>query len=315
MRLEKLTECHLELLMNWLNEPHIKGVYDNGYTNIEDVRKKFLYSKDQRYIAYDNLKPVGYIHSYVFDQSSPFAHKNGKTLGIDLFIGDRDVMRKGCGSRMVFALLDQIQADVERVVVEVDHLNLPSIQFFQKCGFLLLGKEKNLLFFAMNIRRAARALLWNVDKGFLLIEMVSTGHHYKEIDKRRGFTSTQKEGKLPSFWVTPGGKIEVNETLEEALIREIWEEVGIREIQIGDMIAEEHKISVLDHFPTHIINYLFLVHTPDCIINTSFATPYEQKNTLQTKWWSIEEFFLSKVETIPANLAFALEALRVESFP
>lgn len=48
---------------------------------------------------------------------------------------------------------------------------------------------------------------------------------------------TKDDGNVRDYYVTPGGKIEENESREEALRREIKEELGI-EIEIKDLCLE-----------------------------------------------------------------------------
>ncbi|NLD46989.1 MAG: (deoxy)nucleoside triphosphate pyrophosphohydrolase [Clostridiaceae bacterium] len=47
--------------------------------------------------------------------------------------------------------------------------------------------------------------------------------------------------KLPLKWEFPGGKIEKNETHQQALMREIYEELGVR-IRVDDFLADGYSI-------------------------------------------------------------------------
>lgn len=45
-------------------------------------------------------------------------------------------------------------------------------------------------------------------------------------------TKRHKDAHKGGFWELPGGKVEVNETTEEAIIRELFEEIGIEVLQL-----------------------------------------------------------------------------------
>ena len=70
-----------------------------------------------------------------------------------------------------------------------------------------------------------------------------------------------KNKHLGGFYEFPGGKQNVNETLQETVIREIKEELDI-EIRVGNKLGEEHykdeKINVhLHYFFCTIIQSIF----------------------------------------------------------
>ena len=51
------------------------------------------------------------------------------------------------------------------------------------------------------------------------------------IDKRKA------SGLLGGLWEFPGGKVDEGETLEQAVVREIWEELGVR-VRVGKKLGE-----------------------------------------------------------------------------
>ena len=59
-------------------------------------------------------------------------------------------------------------------------------------------------------------------------------------DQGRFFVARRGPGeKLAGLWEFPGGKVEMGETLQESLKREIAEELGVEAI-VGDVVTESH---------------------------------------------------------------------------
>jgi 8-oxo-dGTP diphosphatase len=100
-------------------------------------------------------------------------------------------------------------------------------------------------------------VIWN-DQGQILI------------DRRRS------DGVMGGLWEFPGGKIEPNETVEECIKREIYEELGI-EIEVG-----EHLITI-HHIYTHLEVTLKVYH---CRLIAGTPQPLECD---EVRWVSVNE--------------------------
>jgi A/G-specific adenine glycosylase len=81
------------------------------------------------------------------------------------------------------------------------------------------------------------------------------------------------EGLLGGLWEFPGGKKEPNETLEEAVVREVREELGI-EVQVDSpLVTVDHAYS---HFRVrlHAFKCTYLRGTPRCVTCTDVKWVY-----------------------------------------
>lgn len=108
------------------------------------------------------------------------------------------------------------------------------------------------------------------------------------IDRRK------QEGLLGGLWEFPGGKVEPNETIEDCIVREIREELGI-EIRVGD------RLIVVDHAYTH---FRVTLNVHNCEYVSGEPQPIECD---EVKWVTLSE--LGQYPFPKANLQI-IEALR-----
>ncbi len=90
------------------------------------------------------------------------------------------------------------------------------------------------------------------------------------IDRRR------PTGLLGGLWEFPGGKIEVGETVEDCIKREIWEELGI-------VIAVGTRLITIEHAYTHLHVTLIVHH---CHYIEGTPQPIECE---EIRWVSLNE--------------------------
>src|SRR5215831_19046522 len=81
---------------------------------------------------------------------------------------------------------------------------------------------------------------------------------------------------LAGLWEFPGGKVEPEETLEQALMRELHEELGVQIQVLGEYFQVEHA------YPTKSVH----LHFFDCAIVEGDPTPLHVANV---RWVAREE--------------------------
>ena len=102
----------------------------------------------------------------------------------------------------------------------------------------------------------------------------------------RIFTTQRGYGDYKDYWEFPGGKIEDGETPEEALKREIWEELETR------IVVEQFVTTVEWDYPS----FHLTMHCYWCRIESGNLTLKEHK---AARWLAKEQ--LNGVEWLPAD--------------
>ena len=111
-------------------------------------------------------------------------------------------------------------------------------------------------------------------------------------DNGRIFATQRGYGEFKDYWEFPGGKIEPDETRENALQREIWEELETK------IIIERMVTTIQYDYPSfHLVMHCFM-----CQIMSGRLTLKEHK---AARWLTKVE--LNSVKWLPADLAVIKE--------
>lgn len=116
-----------------------------------------------------------------------------------------------------------------------------------------------------------------------------------------------------TFWLTPGGKIENNETPLRAAQRELYEETGITD---ADFIAPHsyyfESNGTIQGIPTCFKEYIFIARTKNEQLSKIYLEEDEKEIIVDMKWWNIDDFTTSGETLRPHDLLTAITSLPVK---
>jgi 8-oxo-dGTP diphosphatase len=143
---------------------------------------------------------------------------------------------------------------------------------------------------ALRIRQAARAVILDPQDRILLVR-------FEFPDATR--------------WATPGGGIETGETPRQALRRELAEEVGLVDVDIGPVIwTRVHVIPLIGGQFDGQQDTIHLVRAPGDEPTPQMTwAQLNAEHVVELRWWTLSEIEASDAHFAPAGLAVHLAAL------
>ena len=117
------------------------------------------------------------------------------------------------------------------------------------------------------------------------------------------------------WWCTPGGGLDPGERFEEAARREMVEETGLREFDLGPCIwTREHRGSFMGK-AFHAVERLFLVRARAFEPTDAGYTDLERQVHVDMRWWTVADLETLTPEVAPRRLAALLRDLLVSGPP
>ncbi|MFD8692079.1 NUDIX hydrolase [Streptomyces sp. NPDC059651] len=140
-------------------------------------------------------------------------------------------------------------------------------------------------------RKVARLVLLDPDDRILLMH---------------GF---EPEDPASTWWFTPGGGLEGDETREQAALRELAEETGITDVELGPLLWQRMCSFPFDGRRWDQDEWYFLARTAQTTTDTSGQTGLERRSVAGLRWWTSAELSAARETVYPTRLAELLRTL------
>ncbi|WP_298302210.1 NUDIX domain-containing protein [uncultured Erythrobacter sp.] len=114
----------------------------------------------------------------------------------------------------------------------------------------------------------------------------------------------------PPFWVTVGGECEADECFEDAAVRELFEETGIRADPGTQIARTTPEFITVEGEPIQADERYFLIRVDKPEIDTGGHTELERKVMTQHRWFTLSELADWPEAIFPDNLVEIISTAR-----
>ncbi|MFD3587935.1 NUDIX hydrolase [Streptomyces sp. NPDC058683] len=149
-------------------------------------------------------------------------------------------------------------------------------------------------------RKVARVVLLDPDDRILLLH----GH--------------EPDDPADDWWFTPGGGLEGDETREQAALRELAEETGITDVELGPLLWRRMCSFPFAGRRWDQDEWYYLArtaHTSEVTPEATALTELERRSVVGARWWTCRELTRAHETVYPTRLAELFRRLLDEGPP
>lgn len=142
-----VTSKDFVLLGRWLRQPHVAEWWDDAEQELAGIREHMDSVSVEPLIVELDGKPIAYLQSYDphLEDDHPYNDQPFGTLGLDLSIGEPDLIGVGHGSALLRQFIDELFAEgTPRVIIDPDPANARAIRAYEKAGFRPIGERHSV---------------------------------------------------------------------------------------------------------------------------------------------------------------------------
>ncbi|GHE74944.1 DNA mismatch repair protein MutT [Streptomyces longispororuber] len=117
------------------------------------------------------------------------------------------------------------------------------------------------------------------------------------------------------WWFTPGGGLEGEETREQAALRELAEETGITDVELGPVLWRRVCSFPFAGRRWDQDEWYYLARTSQTVTRAAGLTELERRSVAGARWWTCRELARAHETVYPTRLAELLRRLLDEGPP
>lgn len=115
------------------------------------------------------------------------------------------------------------------------------------------------------------------------------------------------------FWATPGGGLKPGETRIQAALRELVEELGVKDVELGPELATRTAEHLVHGEPALQVETFYVARIPAGLIDPSQAT--ETDDILAWQWWTLDDLDRTSQTVYPLGLTTLVRQYLAEGAP
>lgn len=139
---------HLNMISQWLAEPHVAQWWnEDPEKELADIADHMDSISVEPFIIMLGDEPIGYLQTYDphLEDDHPYQDQPGGTIGMDLFIGEPDLIGKGHGARLIDEFVSLLfEEGVPRMIIDPDPANKQAIRAYEKAGFVAFDTRTSI---------------------------------------------------------------------------------------------------------------------------------------------------------------------------